>query len=304
MKVMVMVKATADSEAGVMPSEQLLTEMGNYNEALVKAGIMLAGEGLHPSSRGARVRFAGKERTVIDGPFAETKELVAGFWIWQVKSLEEAIDWVKRCPNPMPGESEIEIRPIFSAEDFGEMLTPELREQEDRLRAQTEKLAASSQAASDSGLRSPRFEARQAMTIAGLLVRYNNQTRMNIPAQWERFVPHLGKVPGQVGTTSYGVCLNFDDKCEFDYLTGVEVDGSATPSGDLTVMHLPAARYAVIAHNGHVSAIGQTIDAIWSKWLPASGLQAAATPSFERYDERFDPRTGLGGIEIWVAIQD
>jgi hypothetical protein len=119
-----------------MPDEKLLTEMGNFNEELVKAGIMLAGEGLHPSSKGARVKFSGDKRTVIDGPFAETKELVAGFWIWQVKSLEEAIEWVKRCPNPMPGESEIEIRPIFEASDFGAEFTPELREQEERLRAQ------------------------------------------------------------------------------------------------------------------------------------------------------------------------
>jgi hypothetical protein len=137
MRVMVMVKATKDSEAGVMPSQELLTEMGKFNEELVKAGIMLAGEGLHPSSRGKRVRFAGKQRTVIDGPFTETKELVAGFWLWQVKSMDEAVEWVKRCPNPMPGESEIEIRRVFEAEDFGPAPTPELREQEERLRAET-----------------------------------------------------------------------------------------------------------------------------------------------------------------------
>src|SRR6188508_1726131 len=119
MRFMIIVKATKDSEAGVMPSEQLLSEMGKFNEELVKAGIMLAGEGLQPSSKGARVRFSGPKRTVIDGPFAETKELVAGFWLWQVKSKAEAIDWVKRCPNPMPGESEIEIRQLFEAEDFG-----------------------------------------------------------------------------------------------------------------------------------------------------------------------------------------
>src|SRR2546421_6683125 len=136
MKFMVMVKASKSSEAGVMPSEKLLAEMGRFNEELVKAGVMVAGEGLHPSSKGARVRFSGKSRTVIDGPFAETKELVAGFWIWQVKSREEAIAWVKRCPNPMPGDSEIEIRQIFEAEDFGAEFTPELREQEERLRAQ------------------------------------------------------------------------------------------------------------------------------------------------------------------------
>ena len=120
MRVMVMVKATKDSEAGVMPSQQLLADMGRYNEELVKAGVMLAGEGLHPSSKGARVRFSGKSRSVVDGPFAETKELVAGFWLWQVRSMAEAVEWVKRCPNPMLGESEIEIRPVFEADDFGD----------------------------------------------------------------------------------------------------------------------------------------------------------------------------------------
>jgi hypothetical protein len=140
MKVMVMVKATQDSEAGVMPSERLLTEMGQYNEALVKAGIMLAGEGLHPSSKGARVQFSGTHRTVTDGPFTETKELIAGYWLWQVASMEEAIAWVKRCPNPMPGDSEIEIRPVFEVEDFGASFTPELRAQEERIRAEAEKL--------------------------------------------------------------------------------------------------------------------------------------------------------------------
>ena len=136
---MVIVKATKDSEAGVMPSQQLLTEMGKFNEELVQAGVMLAGEGLRPSSKGARVRFSGSTRTVIDGPFAETKELIAGFWLWQVKSKAEAIEWVKRCPNPMPGESEIEIRQVFEAEDFGAEFTPELREQEECLRAQMDK---------------------------------------------------------------------------------------------------------------------------------------------------------------------
>ncbi len=140
MKVIVMIKATPESETGVMPSEQLLTDMGNYNEALVKAGIMLTGEGLHPSAKGVRVHFSGPDRTVTDGPFTETKELVAGFWIWQVESMEEAIDWVKRCPNPMVSDSEIEIRPIFSAEDFGESFTPELRAQEEQIGAAAEKL--------------------------------------------------------------------------------------------------------------------------------------------------------------------
>ena len=133
---MILIKADKNSEAGVMPDEKLLTEMGNFNEELVKAGVMLAGEGLQPSSKGARVKFSGQKRTVMDGPFAETKELIAGFWIWQVKSLDEAIEWVKRCPNPMGAESEIEIRQIFEASDFGAEFTPELREQEERLRAQ------------------------------------------------------------------------------------------------------------------------------------------------------------------------
>lgn len=140
MRFMIIVKATKDSEAGVMPSEQLLADMGKFNEELVKAGVMLAGEGLHPSSKGTRVTFAGDKRIVTDGPFSETKELIAGYWLWQCKSKEEAIEWVKRCPNPMPGqEAVIEIRPIFAPEDFGAEFTPELRAQEERLRAETEK---------------------------------------------------------------------------------------------------------------------------------------------------------------------
>jgi hypothetical protein len=136
MRFMIIIKADKNSEAGVMPSEQLLADMGKFNEELVKTGIMLAGEGLQPSSKGARVRFSGDKRIVTDGPFAETKELIAGFWIWRVKSKQEAIDWVKRCPNPMGTESEIEIRQVFEPEDFGEAFTPELREQEERLRNQ------------------------------------------------------------------------------------------------------------------------------------------------------------------------
>ncbi len=132
MRVMVIIKATENSEAGVMPSEELLADMGKFNEELVKAGVMLAGDGLHPSSKGKRVRFSGGKKTVIDGPFAETKELIAGYWIWQVKSMNEALEWARRCPDPMPGEdSEIEIRPFFEAEDFGDEFTPELREQEE-----------------------------------------------------------------------------------------------------------------------------------------------------------------------------
>src|SRR6266542_1813688 len=138
MRFMAIVKADRDSEAGVLPSTELLADMGKFNDELAKAGVLLAAEGLQPSSKGARVRFSGNKRTVIDGPFAETKELIAGFWLWQVKSKAEAIEWVKRCPNPFSGESEIEIRQVFEAEDFGAEFTPELREQEERLRAQSE----------------------------------------------------------------------------------------------------------------------------------------------------------------------
>ncbi|NMH98355.1 YciI family protein [Pseudonocardia acidicola] len=137
MRVMILVKASNDSEAGALPSEELLTEMGKYNEELVKAGVLLAGEGLHPSAKGARVRFSGGKQTVIDGPFTETKELVAGFWLWQVASMDEAIEWVKRCPSDPGAEAEIEIRPVFEPDDFGPALTPELREAEQRLRAQS-----------------------------------------------------------------------------------------------------------------------------------------------------------------------
>jgi hypothetical protein len=140
MRFMIIVKATRESEAGVMPSEKLLADMGKFNEELVNAGVLLAGEGLHPTSKGARVKFAGSKRTVIDGPFTETKELIAGFWVWKVKSKEEAIEWVKRCPNPHNENSEIEIRQVFEAEDFGAEFTPELREQEERVRTQAAKI--------------------------------------------------------------------------------------------------------------------------------------------------------------------
>lgn len=143
MKVMVFVKASKASEAGEMPSQDLIAAMGNYNEELVKAGILLAGEGLHPSSKGMRVRFSGKDRTVIDGPFTETKELIAGYWLWKVNSLQEAIDWLKRCPNPHPETCEVEIRPVFEADDFGEALTPELRAQEQRTAAEAKRNAGS-----------------------------------------------------------------------------------------------------------------------------------------------------------------
>lgn len=173
MRVMVLVKATKDSEGGLMPTQGMLEAMGQYNDELIKAGIMLAGEGLHPSAKGKRVRFSGAERTVIDGPFAETNELVAGFWLWQVNSMEEAIEWLKRCPNPMPGDSEIEIRPLFEAEDFGAEFTPELREQEARQRMQTEQL---NQLTSTESL-DPEITDQQ--TIHGRSVRFASNSSRN-----------------------------------------------------------------------------------------------------------------------------
>jgi len=291
MKFMVMVKATKDSEAGEMPSEQLLREMGNYNEELVKAGIMLSGEGLHPSSKGARVRFSGKDRTVIDGPFAETKELVAGFWMWKVKSLQEAIEWVKKCPNPMMEDSDIEIRQVFDVEDFGDAMTPELREQEASIRAQT------------LGLNEPRFEQGREMTIAGLNASYTMETRDGIGDHWHKFAPHIGHIAGQLGgRTAYGVCWNTKANCDFDYLTGVEIASDSKLPADFTEVHLPAQRYAVFPHTTHVSELPKTIETVWSKWVPECGLKIADTPCFERYTEEFNPETGMGGTELWIPL--
>lgn len=291
MKVMVIVKASKASEAGEMPSQQLLTEMGKYNEELVKAGIMLAGEGLQPSSKGARVSFGGKNRIVTDGPFAETKELIAGFWIWQVKSMAEAIEWAKRCPNPHDDPGELEIRPIFSAEDFGEAFTPELREQEASIRAQS------------LGLAAPRFEQGPRLIIVGLNERYNAETRVKIPDQWHQFAPHIGQVPGQLGGhTAYGVVWNANQNGDFDYLAGVQVaEGNSTPSG-FTQVEIAPRRYAIFTHNQHVSSLPQTIDTIWSKWAPDCGLKIAKAPCYERYTEEFNPQTGLGGMEMWIPL--
>ncbi|MDB5384695.1 MAG: dgpfaetke family protein [Planctomycetaceae bacterium] len=290
MKVMVIVKASKESEAGQMPSEELLTAMGKFNQQLVNAGIMLAGEGLQPSSKGARVRFSGTNRTVIDGPFAETKELIAGYWIWQVRSMAEAIEWVKRCPNPHPSECEIEIRPHFEAADFGEAFTPELREQEAALRAQT------------LGLGTPSFENGREMLIAGLNASYTLETRMKIPAQWERFAPSIGKIPGQVGSDAYGVCWNNKPDCAFDYLTGAEVSAANELPAGFTQVHLPAHRYIVFKHTKHISEIAKTLEKIWIEWFPSSGLNSFAAPCFERYTKDFNPMTGLGGVEIWIPI--
>lgn len=290
MKVAVFVKASKSSEAGEMPSTELLTAMGNYNEELAKAGVILSGEGLHPSSQGARVRFSGANRTVIDGPFTETNELVAGFWMWKVNSLQEAIDWVKRCPNPMLEDSEIEIRPVFEPEDFGEAFTPELREQEAAVRATA------------LGLNAPVFQTGRELTIVGMNHTYTMETRSGIPQQWERFVPRMRSLP-TADASCYGVCWNTQEDCGFDYLTGVEMTDGGNVPADFITIKLPARRYAVFPHTGHVSAIPKTIDTIWSKWVPECGLKIAHAPCFERYTADFNPQTGMGGTEIWVPLE-
>ena len=293
MKVMVIVKASQDSEAGKMPSQQLLTEMGNFNEQLAKAGILVSGEGLHPSSKGVRVGFRGKERLVTEGPFAETKELIAGFWLWKVKSMAEAVEWLKRCPNPHDGPSEVEIRPVFSPDDFGSEFTPELREQESSVCAQA------------LGLGAVRYETGGALSIAGLNNAYDAESRRNIPEQWRRFAAHIGNVPGQIGTTAYGICWNVKPNGDFDYLTGVEVASSAKLPPDFTRVSLPAGRYAVVTHAGHVSTLPQTIDKIWTQWIPGAALKTAIGSCFERYTESFaDPEEfGIGAVEIWIPLE-
>jgi len=292
MKIMVIVKASKDSEAVLMPSTELLAEMGNFNEELVKAGIMLAGEGLHPSSKGARVHFSGNKRTVIDGPFTETKELIAGFWLWRVNSLQEAIEWVKKCPNPMNEDSEIEIRQVFEAADFGEEFTPELRMEEASLRART------------LGLNAPTFRERPGMLVAGLNERYDMESRSGIPGQWERFVSRSSEIPNQAGPDFYGICNNFTNDCQFDYLTAVEVScDDGLPEG-LTSLRLEPRPYAVFAHTQHVSSLPRTIETIWSKWVPDCGLKVAQQAAcLERYTSEFDASTGMGGLEIWVPLQ-
>ncbi len=252
MKVIVIVKATKASEAGELPSEELLTEMGQYNEELIKAGIMLDGGGLHPSSQGVRVRFSGENRTVIEGPFAATNHLVAGYWIWRVDSMAQAIDWVKRCPNPLKEDSDIEIRRLFEADDFGDSFTPELREQEAAILAQT------------IGLNCPRFENGGKLLIAGLNHCYSSQTASEIPTQWVRFVERLQSIAGLNSNVSYGVVWNCNDSSDFDYVSGVEVSADMALPSDFFSLTIPASRYVVFEHSGQVSKLAQTVDMIWA----------------------------------------
>ena len=293
MRVMVIVRASKSSEAGELPGTELLAEMGNYCEELARAGVMLAGEGLQPSSKGARVRFSGSDRTVIDGPFAETKELIAGFWIWKVESMEEAISWARRCPNPMPEDSDLEIRPIFEADDLGEAFTPELREQEAATRARS------------LGLPSPSFQDGPELLLAGLAESYDEDSRAGIPRLWERIAPDLGTIPGQVGDDAFGACWNAAPDCTFDYLAGVAVSSAEGLPDGFKTLQVDARRYAVFPHPGHVSGLPGTIEAIWTRWAPDCGLRLSAdAPCLERYSNEYDPASGMGGMEIWIPLED
>jgi AraC family transcriptional regulator len=204
--------------------------------------------------------------------------------------MQEAIDWVKRCPNPMNEDSDIEIRPLFESEDFGEAFTPELREQEAAILATTYQLEM------------PTFKLGPDMMIAGLNRSYTAESRVAIPQQWEQFVSQAKSIPGAEGTTYYGVCWNTKPNCEFDYLTGVEIATASKLPPQFTSLKLIAKRYAVFPHSKHVSMIPKTIDAIWTKWVPNCGLKVAEAPCFERYTSEFNPATGMGGMEIWIPL--
>lgn len=290
MKVMVIVKATASSEGGTPPSAELLEAMTQYNEALVNAGIILSGDGLKPSKEGVRVHFSGNNRSVSDGPFTETKELIAGYWLWRVNSMDEAIEWVKKCPNPMPEDSEIEIRPLFEPEDFGEAFTPELREREATLVAQSV------------GLNPPSFETGNKKSIVGIEQNYTFETRSNITQQWESFISIINNIDSQNSGITYGICTSMKEN-GFSYLSGVEASNDAQTPENMVRIELPPQRYAVFTHTQHVSLIAETIDKIWGQWLPNCPLKAAEGPSFERYTPEFDSQSGMNGIEIWIPIE-
>lgn len=291
MRVMVIVKATQSSEAGLMPSPELLTAMGQFNDELIKAGIMMDGGGLKPTTHGARVLFQGSTRTVTEGPFSNTSDQIAGYWIWKVQSMQEAIEWVKRCPNPMPEESMIEIRPYFEMEDFGDSMSDELKESE------------ASFEATKVGLEAPRFCIRPGSTMAGLSVQYTMENRVEIPKQWGQFVSQaLASVP-HLCEVFYGVCYNGKADGSFDYFTGLELPENGSVPEGMHSLELVERRYAVFPHVQHVSQLAQTFDLIWNHWVPICGLKVAKAPCFERYAEEFNPETGMGGMEVWIPLE-
>jgi predicted transcriptional regulator YdeE len=292
MKVMVIVKATHTSESGAMPDTELIQAMTEFNEQLVQSGVLVSGDGLHPSSNGVRVRFSGKNRQVTHGPFTPPEALIAGFWIWNVESMEEAVEWVKRCPNPHPEDSEIEIRQVFSASDFGDALTPELRERE------------ASVAAQSLGLKAPRFENCPGRLVAGINASYAFESCSGIPAQWERFMRELPRIPRPIEGATYGVSWNYKPESGFDYLTGVEISDAQGLPAEFSQVQLLAQRYAIFTHQGHVSGLQTTMETIWHKWAPNCGLTLTEAPCFERYGPNFDPATCMGEVEIFLAIDD
>jgi predicted transcriptional regulator YdeE len=278
--------------AGAEALKDAMTEAAAHARELSDSGRYVSASPLHSSETATCVRVRDGKRAITDGPFAETNEVIAGFWLWKVKSMAEAIEWVKRCPNPMLEDSAIEIRPVFEADDFGEAFTPELREQEAAVRAKA------------LGLGTPTFRPGQRLLIAGLNESYTAATRGKIPEQWQRLAPHLGKVPGQVGEDSYGVCWKADSQCNFEYLAGVAVSSPDRLPAGFKAVEIDSLRYAVFGHAGHVSEIPATIAAIWTKWAPDCGLRLAHdAPCFERYTDEFDARTGLGGMEIWIPLE-
>jgi predicted transcriptional regulator YdeE len=266
--------------------------MAAYHEELAKAGALLDASGLQPSSKGWRIKYSGGTRTIVDGPFAETKELIAGYTLIKVKTRDEAVDWARRFPNPHLEDGEIEIRQLYELEDFAQV------EAIDRFR----ELDAGRRAVA-LGLQLPRFEDGKALRIAGLNQAYTMENRTQIPLQWQRFVPHIGKIAGQVQGYAYGVCWNDKMGFNFDYLTGVEVPVVGELPEGFTTLDLKPQRYAVFAHQGHISNLVNTIETIWMKWVPDSGLKAARAPCFERYTPEFDPHQGIGGIELWIPVE-
>ncbi len=291
MKVLVIVKASKDSEAGKMPSSELISAMGKFNEELIKAGLFEMGAGLTASSHGARVKFAGSERTVIDGPFPETKELIAGFWIWNVKSMAEAIDWVRRCPNPHLDEGIVELRPFMGPECFGDSLTGEVAEQDAAVRA----LAL--------GLGEIRYDTGRPMVMTGLAGSFTVQTAAKIPDLWMQFAPHIAKIPGVAhADVCYGVSFNQTREGSFDYLCGQEIAESAATPTNFTRLNIPGGRYVVVTHQGHISKLPETVGKMWREWLPETALKPAQSPWYERYDERWIPATGEGPVELWLPL--